>query len=149
MSICITKLYPEYPDNAGVSVYLHNPFDVVSPGHITNVYLTATPGRVLTADLEINTFSAEDEVRNLPAEYRKCRYPDESNLNYFKTYSTALCCMDRRIRKALEHCQCKPHFYAAAPELPICNVDQLLCLLRNNWTQTNCTGCVQLSFSLQ
>ncbi|CAD7014289.1 unnamed protein product [Ceratitis capitata] len=144
MSICITKLYPEYPDNAQVSVYLHNPFDVVSPGHITNVYLTASPGRVLTVDLEISTFSAEVEVRNLPVEYRKCRYPDESNLKFFQTYTTALCCMDQRIRRALELCKCKPHFYAVAPELPVCSVDQLLCLHKHNWTKTNCTGCVQL-----
>ncbi|XP_053961952.1 pickpocket protein 11-like [Anastrepha ludens] len=62
----------------------------------------------------------------------------------FQTYSTALCCMDRRIRKALELCKCKPHFYAVASDLPVCNIDQLLCLQRNNWAQTNCTDCVQL-----
>ncbi|XP_017475860.1 PREDICTED: uncharacterized protein LOC108366082 [Rhagoletis zephyria] len=144
MSICNTKLYPEYPDDAAVFVYLHNPYDVVSPGHITNVYQTAAPGRVLTVDLEISSFSAEDEVRDLPSEYRKCRYPDESNLLYFETYTTALCCMERRIHRAIELCKCKPHFYVVAPDLPVCNIDQLLCLHRQNWSQTNCTDCVQL-----
>lgn len=64
--------------------YLHNPFDVVAPNYITNVYQTAPQGRVLTVDLEITSFSAEAQVRRIPVEYRKCRYPEESNLKYFE-----------------------------------------------------------------
>ncbi|XP_039956785.1 sodium channel protein Nach [Bactrocera tryoni] len=144
MSICFTKLFPEYSDEAEVFVYLHNPLDVVAPNDITNVYQTAPQGRVLTVDLEITAFSAEAQVRRIPIEYRKCRYPDESNLKYFETYSTALCCMEHRIHRAMKLCNCKPHFYAVAAELPTCTIDQLLCLQRHNWTQTNCTFCLQL-----
>ena len=65
-----------------------------------------------------------------------------------QTYTTALCCIERRIHRAMELCNCKPHFYAVGADLPICNIDQLLCLQRHNWTKTNCTTCVQLCESM-
>jgi len=34
-------------------------------------------------DIMLHTTSAESEVRNLPVAYRKCRFSDENNLQYY------------------------------------------------------------------
>ncbi|XP_017050267.1 uncharacterized protein LOC108094285 [Drosophila ficusphila] len=105
----------------------------------------------------LHSISADKEVRNLPVAYRKCRYPDENNLKYYSVseislaavdslskefslqpYYPSLCRLECRIIWAQSLCQCKPYFYAAAPEVPVCNISGMLCLARSNWLKKPC-----------
>ena len=83
-------------------------------------------------DLEFVMNTAEHEVRKLPIAFRKCRYPNENNLEYFDDYTPSYCRMNCRIRSALELCNCKPFFYAVGPAT-ICDLTGLLCLANAKW----------------
>ncbi|XP_017866050.1 PREDICTED: uncharacterized protein LOC108615789 [Drosophila arizonae] len=121
----------------------------------------------------LNSISAENEVRNVPIAYRKCRYIDENNLKYYavgvvhiyfapsspasytilyytlQPYHPSLCRMECRINRALALCHCKPFFYVAGPKDRICSVSQMVCLARKKWLEQPCDCmplCKEISF---
>uniref|UniRef100_T1GJG1 Uncharacterized protein n=1 Tax=Megaselia scalaris TaxID=36166 RepID=T1GJG1_MEGSC len=50
-------------------------------------------------DIQMELTLAEEEVRNLPINFRKCRFENENNLLYFKAYKQTHCFVECRIRK--------------------------------------------------
>lgn len=55
---------------------------------------------------------AEEITRGLFEFQRKCKFEDESTLDYFpQTYTYDLCRLDCRMRKFKEICNCLPFFY--------------------------------------
>ncbi|XP_037941253.1 acid-sensing ion channel 4-A [Teleopsis dalmanni] len=140
---CNTKILPLVDSKTDIRIYIHNVFDVVMPGDRNTILHEIKADGSLTMELLLSATTAESGVRNLPIQYRKCRYPDENVLKYFEIYRPGVCRSECRIDAALRLCKCKPYFYAVAPEAPICDVDGMLCLDRKNWTQTPC-NCVPL-----
>lgn len=106
-------------------------------------------------ELQMELTLAEEEVRNLPINFRKCRFEDENNLLYFKTYKQTHCFVECRITEALRLCNCKPFFYVIG-EGKTCDIEEMQCLVYQNWTTTskkNCLHCFplceQISYSEQ
>lgn len=106
-------------------------------------------------DLQMELTLAEEEVRNLPINFRKCRFEDENNLLYFKTYMQTHCYVECRITEALKLCNCKPFFYVIG-EGKTCDIGEMQCLVQRNWSTTSITNCLhcfplceQISYSEQ
>ena len=62
---------------------LHNVEDIAAPYDKSTILRQTTTDGSLTIELLLALTTAEMEVRKLPIAYRKCRYRDENNLNYF------------------------------------------------------------------
>lgn len=104
-------------------------------------------------DLQMELTLAEEEVRSLPINFRKCRFENENNLAYFKTYKQTHCFIECRITEALKLCNCKPFFYVIG-EGKTCDIGEMQCLAHRNWstTSTECflhcfPLCEQISYS--
>ncbi|KAM7343889.1 pickpocket 25 [Cochliomyia hominivorax] len=141
MNECNTKIFPKVGSESSLLIFLHNVEDIVAPFGKGTIMRHATMDGSLTIELLLGLTTAETEVRNLPIAYRKCRYKDENNLNYFKIYRPGLCRIECRINVAMKKCGCKPFFYVVAPHLPICSIKGMLCLTQHNWpkvAQCNC-----------
>ncbi|XP_034654648.1 pickpocket protein 11 [Drosophila subobscura] len=121
-----------------VYLFLHDVHELMLPYDRRTVFFDARSKSSYVLKLLVSSISADREVRNLPVAYRKCRYNDENNLQYFSPYHPSLCRLECRINWAQSLCHCKPFFYAAAPQVPICNVTGMLCLAESNWLDKPC-----------
>lgn len=92
---------------SGIIIYLHSPYEIMnvarSIAYTNEAYeFEATSIEIVTTDqFRKDTFISQ----------RGCRFHGESNLTHFKVYSKLLCGSECRIRLAMKHCDCIPHFY--------------------------------------
>ncbi|XP_017031054.1 pickpocket protein 28 [Drosophila kikkawai] len=121
-----------------VFLYLHDVNEMMLPHDRRTVTFDAKVKSSYVLKLLVNSISADAEVRNLPVAYRKCRYTDENNLKYYHPYHPSFCRLECRINWALSLCKCKPYFYVAAPNAPVCNITGMLCLARTKWLEKPC-----------
>ncbi|KAM8712982.1 hypothetical protein ACLKA7_013324 [Drosophila subpalustris] len=121
-----------------VQLFMHDVNEMMLPQDRRTVTVNTGVRIFYSIRVKLNTISAEDEVRNVPITFRKCRYTTETNLQYFNVYYPSLCRLECRINWALHLCKCKPYFYAAGPQTPICNITGMLCLNRKNWLEKPC-----------
>ncbi|XP_016958273.1 uncharacterized protein LOC108030097 [Drosophila biarmipes] len=119
-------------------LYLHDVNELMLPDDTRTITFDAKVLSSYVIGVMLHSISADREVRNLPVAYRKCRYNDENYLQYYSPYHPSLCRLECRIKHALSLCHCKPYFYAAAPEAPVCNITGMLCLARSNWLEKPC-----------
>uniref|UniRef100_A0A1B0AAZ8 Pickpocket protein 28 n=1 Tax=Glossina pallidipes TaxID=7398 RepID=A0A1B0AAZ8_GLOPL len=144
ISECNTKIFNRVGSNASMNVYMHNNFDIVTPGDRDTIFSRGTDNGALTVELMLGITTAEAEVRKLPIAYRKCRYTNENNLNYFRSYSPGLCRTECRVHAALAKCGCKPYFYAVGSKKNICDVKGMLCLEKAEWPESARCNCLPL-----
>ncbi|EDV59760.1 sodium channel protein Nach [Drosophila erecta] len=137
-SDCITSLKPLNSIMAPLLLYLHDVNEMMLPDDMRTLVFDAKVASSNVLDVMLHSTSAESEVRNLPLAYRKCRYSNENNLQYYSPYHPSLCRLECRIKWALSLCNCKPYFYVAAPEAPVCKVSGMLCLARSKWLERPC-----------
>ena len=97
----------------GTSDFLYEPDAVADKGrglHVSIGHLDAhkssqslLPRRGYLTELFIKPteFAAADEIRELPLQKRKCRFPDEipPEMKIFKVYSQSACEMEKRLKK--------------------------------------------------
>ncbi|XP_070069706.1 sodium channel protein Nach [Drosophila takahashii] len=119
-------------------LYLHDVNEFMLPDDKATITFDAKVLSSYVLRLMLHSISADSEVRNLPVAYRKCRYTDENNLDYFTPYHPSLCRLECRIKWAASLCHCKPYFYVAAPEVPVCSIAGMLCLDHNKWLEKPC-----------
>lgn len=94
-----------------LQIYYHGPNDLPSslrrivnedPEQRSYISLTVVP--VIIKSQEI--------IRGLFESQRKCRFEEESSLEFFpRVYTQDLCRLDCRMRKFRETCSCLPFFY--------------------------------------
>ncbi|KAL9922503.1 uncharacterized protein ACN427_003022 [Glossina fuscipes fuscipes] len=144
ISECNTKIFNRVGSNASMNVYMHNNFDIVTPGDRDTILSRGTDNGALTVELMLGITTAEGEVRKLPIPYRKCRYTNENNLKYFRSYSPGLCRTECRVHAALAKCGCKPFFYAVGSKKNVCDVNGMLCLEKAGWPQSAHCNCLPL-----
>ncbi|KAL7735957.1 hypothetical protein ACLKA6_002390 [Drosophila palustris] len=131
-------VYPNPSDDKEQPFFMHDVNEMMLPQDRRTVTVNTGVRIFYSIRVKLNTISAEDEVRNVPITFRKCRYTTETNLQYFNVYYPSLCRLECRINWALHLCKCKPYFYAAGPQTPICNITGMLCLNRKNWLEKPC-----------
>ncbi|XP_065082360.1 sodium channel protein Nach-like [Ochlerotatus camptorhynchus] len=87
------------------------------------------------------TYTTED-ARQLSTGQRKCIFPDEVELKYYRDdYTFSGCMKECRMQKCLKYCKCIPPFYAPPVSLPFCTVKQLACLAKYTANITSISGC--------
>lgn len=88
-----------------------------------------------------------DDARQLTVGQRKCIFPDEIKLKYYKDdiYSFSACMKHCRMRRAKKLCKCIPPFYKPASDTTNrhrqCGLDDFLCLLKFRDNITDIRGC--------
>ncbi|TMW43231.1 hypothetical protein DOY81_011689 [Sarcophaga bullata] len=144
MNECNSKIFPKIGYDSNLLILLHNVEDIAAPYDKSTILRRAITDGSLTIELLLALTTAETEVRKLPIAYRKCRYRDENNLNYFGIYRPGLCRIECRIDLALQKCGCKPYFYMVAPHIPVCSIKGMLCLSREHWPEAAQCNCPNL-----
>lgn len=92
------------------------------------------------------TVTADSTIENLYVQQRNCRFPNESNLEFFVGfYTNSLCMLECRLKLCLEFCGCVPHFYNTAVRLPVCPLKRLRCLVDNNGMFSNDLSSINLN----
>ncbi|EDW74133.2 uncharacterized protein Dwil_GK21769 [Drosophila willistoni] len=135
---CQLKHIPFNSIQTELYLYIHDVNEVALPNDRQTVTFNAGDVSSYILKLLLTSISAENEVRNLPVAYRKCRYHDENNLQYFNPYHPSLCRLECRINWALKLCHCRPFFYTLPQEAPVCNVTGMLCLHEKKWLEKPC-----------
>lgn len=85
-----------------------------------------------------------DDARQLTVAQRKCIFPDEVKLDYYKddTYSFSACMKHCRMRRVNKLCKCVPPFYApASGNYRMCGLEDFICLLKFRENITDIRGC--------
>ncbi|XP_064547837.1 sodium channel protein Nach [Drosophila montana] len=134
---CQTTIKPAVA-GTHVNLFMHDVNEVMLPQDRRTVGIDTGTETSYLLKVLLSSISAEDEVRNVPVAYRKCRYIEENYLKYYSPYHPSLCRLECRINVALDLCKCKPYFYAAGPKEHICSVKGMICLARNKWLDRNC-----------
>ena len=65
-------------------------------------------------NLGINEFSdvwSTNSVRDIAESKRKCRFPDEGDMLYYRNYTRNNCMLECVHRFILEACGCQPYFH--------------------------------------
>lgn len=94
-----------------------------------------------------------DEARQLTVAQRKCIFPDESRLKYYKddTYSFSQCMKICRMERCNSFCQCIPPFYVPAAAITSnyrqCGIEDFSCLLKYVKNITDIKACKHCELS--
>lgn len=73
--------------------------------------------------------SALEDIKDLSAEERQCRFPKEVKLKRMRRYSYINCMAECRSKIVFERCGCVPITTPNSGSYPICNgLDQILCI---------------------
>uniref|UniRef100_A0A336LPR8 CSON000080 protein n=1 Tax=Culicoides sonorensis TaxID=179676 RepID=A0A336LPR8_CULSO len=117
--------------------YIHSKDDI--PSLDTRIKGQVIPGNLSNIYIGVNELRADNSVRSLRLNSRKCRFSDEPETgSYYKRYTVNLCAVNCRIRAALKYCDCVPFFYIAKGT-SICNATGMICLNKNsNWSSAKC-----------
>ncbi|XP_039447527.1 sodium channel protein Nach-like [Culex pipiens pallens] len=112
-------------------IYYHGPFE--APTVLKKLLVKTAVSSFLTMTFKPVTVTADSTIENLYVQQRNCRFPHESNLEFFVGfYTNSLCMLECRLKLCLDFCGCVPHFYNTAVRLPICPLKRLRCLVDNN-----------------
>ncbi|EDS32013.1 conserved hypothetical protein [Culex quinquefasciatus] len=112
-------------------IYYHGPFE--APTVLKKLLVKTAVSSFLTMTFKPVTVTADSTIENLYVQQRNCRFPNESNLEFFVGfYTNSLCMLECRLKLCLEFCGCVPHFYNTAVRLPVCPLKRLRCLVDNN-----------------
>lgn len=91
-----------------------------------------------------------DDARQLTIGQRKCIFPDEIKLKYYKDdiYSFSACMKYCRMKKANKLCKCIPPFYMpASGNYRQCGLDDFMCLLKYRENITDIRSCRECELS--
>lgn len=110
------KLFPfctkDFPHSLFHSqIYYHGPFTL--PSNLNKIYKDDTDQKsYVTFDVIPFIIMSQEDIKSLFEFQRKCKFSDESALDYFpQIYSRDLCLYECRMKKFLDLCKCIPFFY--------------------------------------
>jgi len=128
-------------------IYVHS-IDEVS-GYDFRPTLEHTVGFSMNLLISMKQTYTTDDARQLTVAQRKCIFPDERRLKYYKddVYSFSQCMKQCRLERSHSFCQCIPPFYvpaAATNNYRHCGIEDFSCLVKyvNNITDIKaCKHC--------
>ncbi|BES96241.1 Amiloride-sensitive sodium channel [Nesidiocoris tenuis] len=114
--------------NGTAKVYLHSEHEVPYLNTLSSE-VTLTEVHVFK-DLMVSTIEIENDpdLRELSIYQRKCRFPDENNLELADFYSYSSCIVDCRRRAQMKLCNCTSHFMPKTKPEEHCNYEGIICL---------------------
>lgn len=92
-----------------------------------------------------------DDARQLTIGQRKCIFPDEKKLKYYKNddYSFSQCMKQCRIERSHSFCQCMPSFYltSGTNNYRHCGIEDFTCLVKYVENITDIKACKHCELS--
>ncbi|XP_065084557.1 pickpocket protein 19-like [Ochlerotatus camptorhynchus] len=122
-----------------VSYLLHSPFELAT-NDVQFAVMNETDE--LVASYVVLETEASDRLRDLSVKQRSCIFYDEKYQG-LEIYTYNLCVMHCRATRALNLCQCKPHFYPFV-DGPTCTIGGLRCLANHpSWHDKHSCRCLK------
>ncbi|TRY61063.1 hypothetical protein TCAL_12244 [Tigriopus californicus] len=107
---------------------IHHPGSLAD---LRNDYIKVKPGFEYQVLITPQVHTAEESLRSMPLEKRKCQFQDESSGSVlFKSYSQTNCQLECRLKLAVEQCGCLPWNY---PHMVLDGQLTKLCDYRGNF----------------
>ncbi|XP_317530.4 sodium channel protein Nach [Anopheles gambiae] len=78
--------------------------------------------------ISIKDIENDPEAKQVSVSQRKCRFPDENNLNVHRFYSYSACSVQCRKDKQIKICNCTSHLMPNTEPHLKCNMSGLICL---------------------
>lgn len=113
-----------FPHNF-IHVIFHSPNEIPTLSHKVHLVEYGNPANF---ELKIKSFRSDDNMRNVPIEWRKCYFDGEKKLKFFETYTKFHCEIECQANTTLEKCKCVNFWMPREPSTKICN-----------WLLTNCS----------
>ncbi|BES96239.1 Amiloride-sensitive sodium channel [Nesidiocoris tenuis] len=136
--------------NATAKVYLHSEYETpFLDSHLSNIF-RPNPSHENHIQITIADTENSPEVRELSIYQRKCRFPDENDLQSADFYSYSACVVDCRRRAQMELCNCTSHFTPKTRPEDQCDFDGIICLgshssrftvLKSKWSDKDGLAC--------
>ncbi|BES96362.1 Amiloride-sensitive sodium channel [Nesidiocoris tenuis] len=111
-----------------VYLFRHSPEDVPMINHPPWERATINSGSEFKWSFYVREIVNDAELIMLRLEQRKCRFPDENNLQSYRAYSYSGCLVESRSKKQLQLCGCIDHFRPKINGAKSCDSDGLSCL---------------------
>ncbi|KAL7020155.1 hypothetical protein ACKWTF_011388 [Chironomus riparius] len=114
-----------------VDIYYHGPFTL--PSNLNKISKDDKDQKsYVTFDVVPFVIMSQENIKSLYQFQRKCKFPDESTLDYFQqVYSRDLCLYECRMKKFLDLCKCIPFFYKRKNGIKQCHQNGLKCIVHN------------------
>ncbi|XP_060526084.1 sodium channel protein Nach-like isoform X2 [Cylas formicarius] len=107
-----------------VKVMIHSSGDYPGIDALTKVL---SAGELCYLQLKASKRESSPSVKSLTVRQRKCVFPNERTLKYFKLYTDSNCFMGCLANQTYKHCGCVPYYYDYTDK-PSCNLTMLPCL---------------------
>ncbi|XP_061398250.1 sodium channel protein Nach [Musca vetustissima] len=111
----------------GFRLLIHDSYTVPDENAETKIISSARE-----SFLHINPEStyATSDIYKLDVKDRNCLFPHERKLSVMQRYSFTNCMWECRVNLILKKCGCIPHTLANNGSYPVCDVDDVLCVLK-------------------
>ncbi|CRK90740.1 CLUMA_CG004432, isoform A [Clunio marinus] len=131
-----------------VKVFVHSVDEVT--GYDFRPLFTWTDGHAIDLLITLKQTYTTDDARQLSVEQRKCIFPDEMKLKYYREgiYSFSTCMRDCRLKKTNKLCKCIPPFYMPSSEsYRQCGLEDFICLMKYRGNITDIRSCRHCALS--
>jgi acid-sensing ion channel, other len=134
---------------ASSKIFIHS-IDEVS-GYDFRPIFKHDVGYAVTLMITMKQTYTTEEAELLSVAQRKCIFPDERKLQYYKddVYSFSQCMRQCRMERANFYCRCIPPFYLPenAFKYRQCGIEDIICLLKHVSNITNIKACKHCELS--
>ncbi|XP_034254271.1 pickpocket protein 28-like [Thrips palmi] len=108
----------------GFKIAVHSPAEVPQMQQRTRSML----GEELLINVKPSTISTSEELRYYKPQDRRCFFPEERQLEYFKVYTKRNCELECSSNFSRAHCGCVAFFMPRSAGVPVCGPAKLECL---------------------
>lgn len=112
-------------------------------------------GDMMTIDVRVKSFRADESVNKISVEQRECYFEDEKKLKYFKSYTRKNCFTECIANITLHRCGCAKIDMVRDKNTKVCNFTELVCasnirkyLREEDYSECAClSSCNDLKYS--
>ncbi|XP_028981928.1 sodium channel protein Nach-like [Diachasma alloeum] len=95
----------------GFKVMIYHATDFPDPPSGSTREVLVMTGRETLLNIGARVFDTTEDVKNIDASHRNCRFKSELNEKFSGQYSFSDCIIDCRVRDIIDKCGCIPFFY--------------------------------------
>lgn len=115
-------------------IFMHSPNEILTPFHD---FFYLKYDEYMEFKLVPHGHRTDEALKNFSPELRKCYFEGERKLQFFKTYSKALCKWECKSNLTLEKCGCVKFSMPRNRTTKVCNLREVLCTL-NDFEMKSC-----------
>ncbi|XP_072379246.1 sodium channel protein Nach [Diabrotica undecimpunctata] len=110
------------------NLYVLGPLEIPSLSSLLADVIALAPNLYYRRYFSIKEIDNQPEVKYVSIDQRKCRFPDESDLDVSRYYSYSACCVQCRKKAQLEKCGCIHHLMPNTSFEYQCTLEGIKCL---------------------